>query len=171
MSSLAIQAKVRLYDHYQDEGGLKKGAQAPDFTLQTVDGKSVTLSHYRGEPVIIDFFATWCGPCKREMLTLKAWHNNKVKKGKKPISVLAISVDRDGDDLYHYVKNHANPFTILHDPTKSVATQYNVKGLPTLYLIDREGKISLVQVGLSPGLTFMLDKFIDPKHYAEWSLP
>jgi peroxiredoxin len=162
--SLAIQMKVRIFVEPEDEGGLKQDTQAPDFTLQTVDGKSVSLSQYRGKPVLVDFWATWCGPCKLEMKSLKAWHTNRIKDGKPPLTVLAVSIDRDGDDLYHYLKNHTNPFVVLNDPTGSVAKQYRVKGVPTLYFIDKDGKIRFVHVGLMPALSYALNDFADGKH-------
>ena len=158
VASLALQSKVHFFDDAKDFGGLPENTKAPAFTLKSVEGKVVSLSDYRGRPVVVDFFATWCGPCKQEMMALKAWRKKRSKLGLPEILVVIVSVDREIDDIEHYLKTHDNPFTVLLDPTSEVANLYKVKGLPTIYFIGGDGTILDTTVGAQPGLTFTFDR-------------
>lgn len=121
--------------------------QAPDFALKDGNGKTVHLSDYRGKVVLLDFWATWCGPCRIEIPWFKEFERTHKDKG---FSVLGIAMDDDG---WNAVKPFAaelgiNYRIVLGDDT--TAELYGgIGSLPTTFLIDRDGKIASVHVGLS----------------------
>lgn len=122
-----------------------KGTVAPDFTLVTLDGKSVTLSDYRGQVVFLNFWATWCPPCRREMPSME--NLNKIMK-EYEFAMLAVSVDKKS--TYHvksFIEKEGYSFPVLHDITKEVARNYVVGGIPTTFVIDKNGIIANRLVG------------------------
>src|SRR5215475_3407417 len=120
---------------------------APDFALKDADGKTVHLSDYKGKVVLLDFWATWCGPCKIEIPWLKDFQRKYKDKG---FEIIGISMDEEG---WQVVKPFANEVGInyrlvIGDDT--TAQLYGgVDALPTAFVIDREGKIAQVHVGLA----------------------
>ena len=121
-----------------------KGAQpAPDFELVDVDGDKHRLSDYRGKPLIINFWATWCPPCREEMPSMnRAWH-----KVKDDVSMLAINVGEDEDTIFIFSADYPIDFPVLLDQSGDVIKQWPVKGLPTTFVLDREGNIRYTAVG------------------------
>ena len=105
-----------------------KGAQpAPDFELVDVDGDKHRLSDYRGKPLIINFWATWCPPCREEMPSMnRAWH-----KVKDAVSMLAINVGEDEDTIFIFSADYPIDFPVLLDQSGEVIREWPVKGLPT----------------------------------------
>jgi len=127
------------------------GSTAPDFTLRDINGTAVTLSALKGQVVLINFWATWCGPCKQEMP-----HLNKIEQelGPQGFRVLSISTDdaRTGSKVKAYVKSRGYGFTVLLDTDTTVVSQYNPsKSLPYSVLLNRSGKIAKVFQGYKPG--------------------
>jgi len=132
---------------------LAAGTQAPDFTVNDRDGKPVKLSDYRGKVVVLDFWATWCGPCQASLP-----HTNEVAKAfkDKGVVVLAVNVWDTKAEFDKWLPQHAqfSDITFLIDPTKEqgkdvATTLYNVTGIPTQYVIDKDGKIVKSFVGFS----------------------
>lgn len=125
---------------------LPAGSQAPDFTLKDLSGNAVQLSALKGKVVMLEFWATWCGPCQTSMPKVKALHDNYSSKG---LVVLAISIDQDEKDVRDYVKSNPWPFTIICDNPKGISTafEYNNKqpkiSIPKSVLIGKDGKIIL----------------------------
>jgi len=124
--------------------GTKIGFAAPDFTLQTVDGRQVSLSDYRGKPVILNFWASWCGPCRYEVPSFKSFHDKYENEG---ISILAVNTQDNPDSALAYAKADGLKFTIPVDPQGKVSSLYNIRGLPTTYFIDENGIITSIKIG------------------------
>lgn len=122
--------------------GLEIGTTAPDFTLKTLDGKEVSLSDYRGKKVMINFWATWCGPCEAEMPEMQDYYE---KHQDENIEILAVNID-PLNDVAGFVKKHGLTFPILLDPIVKEGNEvneiYKTIAIPTTYVIDEKGKIA-----------------------------
>jgi len=127
-----------------DEIGTKKGELAPDFELTTLDGEQVKLSDYKGERVMLNFWATWCPPCRAEMPDMEKFQQNK------DVQVLAVNLT-ETEASQEAVENFADElgvtFTIPLDEDYDVAMEYGVMAYPTTYMIDSNGRIQFVMMG------------------------
>lgn len=117
--------------------------QAPALVLQALDGRTVDLASYRGKPVLINFWATWCDTCRVEMPDLQALHQRLDGKG--PV-ILGVSMDENLAAVPPFVKENKITFPILYSD-RSVSAAYAVRGLPAAYLIDPEGRIARRWIG------------------------
>jgi peroxiredoxin len=119
---------------------------APDFTLKDADGKPVKLSDYRGKVVLLNFWATWCGPCKIEIPWFMDFEQTYKDKN---FAVLGISLDEDGwDAVKPYIEQKKINYRVMIG-TEQIAQLYGeVDSLPTTFMIDREGRVAAVHVGL-----------------------
>ena len=127
------------------------GEQAPEFTLRDINNKSVSLSDFKGKVVLVNFWATWCGPCKVEMPHLDKMD---AELGERGFEVLSISTDdaRAASMVKPFIKKNGYQFTVLLDKTTAVVSKYNpAKTLPYTAIIDREGRIAHVHMGYNPG--------------------
>jgi len=121
------------------------GSNAPDFALKDLDGRNVTFSSFRGKTILLNFWATWCPYCRQERASL----NNLYKKFKsRDFQIVAVSVDRSVSKVKKFLIKNPAEFVILSDTEREAAAPYNVTGLPTSYLIDREGVIRHKYVGM-----------------------
>jgi len=111
---------------------------APDFQLQTLDGRTVKLSDYRGKRVVLNFWATFCEPCRKEMPAIETLWQKFSDKG---LVVLAVAADRGRASVVEdYIHKGRFSFPVLLDPDGNVRNRYEVQALPTTYLIDTEGR-------------------------------
>jgi peroxiredoxin len=125
--------------------------QAPDFSLRNLDNQEVTLSELKGSVVLVNFWATWCGPCQVEMPHLQRLYDELKDEG---LVVLAISVDeaRTASRVKPHIKSKGFTFPVLLDTSTEVVSQYNPqKTLPYSVLVDRNGVIQWRHNGYSPG--------------------
>jgi len=137
------------------------GKPASDFSLRDINNVTHTLAQYRGSVVLINFWATWCGPCQVEMPHLQKMHTELAVKG---LVVLGISADdaRSASMVKPLVKNKGLGYTILLDPQTAVVSQYNPsKTLPMNVLVDRQGNVANVFSGYNPGDEVALRAAVD----------
>ncbi len=119
---------------------------AKDFTVPSPNGKTLRLADYKGNVVFLNFWATWCPPCKEEMPAMERLYQRYKDKG---FVVLAVSVDAEGAPIViPFVKEHKLTFPIGLDPKMTLADRYGVRGLPTSFLVDKKG--TLVALALGP---------------------
>jgi peroxiredoxin len=131
--------------------GLEVGQQAPGFTLPDVAGNEVSLADFRGQPVIINFWATWCAPCQIEMPELEQAYAERQEDG---LVILAVNRDEDRGAVERFFYEEMElTFTPLLDEEARVNSIYRVVGLPTTFFVDAEGVIRAVHRGvLTPSL-------------------
>ena len=127
---------------------LDTGAAAPEFAYPTLDGDTLALSDLRGSVVLLNIWATWCTPCVREMPAMQRMYDELRDDG---LRVVAVSVDAPGGvrDVRSFVDELGLTFDILLDPSGGIEHAYAVTGLPTTYLIDREGRIRRKVIGIT----------------------
>ncbi len=125
----------------------KERHSAPDFSLKDSNGKTVRLSDYKGRVVLLDFWATWCGPCKIEI----PWFMDFERKHKdQGFSVLGVSMDDDGwEAVKPFVNEIGINYRIMIGNDMTAQSYGGIDALPTTFLIDRDGKIAAVHVGLT----------------------
>lgn len=117
---------------------------APDFTLPDTEGRPHRLADYRGRPVIINFWATWCPPCREEIPSMnRAW---KILK-QEDIAMLAINIGDDEDTIFIFNADYPADFPILLDRTGAVIEQWPVQGLPTTYVVAPDGTLAYRAIG------------------------
>jgi cytochrome c biogenesis protein CcmG, thiol:disulfide interchange protein DsbE len=122
------------------------GSSAPDFTTETVDGTPVRLSQYRGRPVLLNFWATWCTPCQDEMPLIQ--RASDIYRGQ-GLVVLAVNYQQTStSSMKAFLRKVDARFPAVYDPAGQIAAAYGVNvGLPVSVFIDRSGKVSFIQLG------------------------
>ena len=117
---------------------------APDFTLSTTDGQQVSLLQYRGKVVFLNFWATWCIPCREEMPALERLHQTYQSQD---LAVISIDLKESADQVKAFFQKHGLSFPALLDQNGSVFRDYLVAGMPTTYLIGRDGTMLARGIG------------------------
>jgi peroxiredoxin len=125
-------------------GAVKIDNTAPDFTLSTLRGKPVQLTAYRGRPVVLNFFTTWCGYCEAELPDIEAIHNRYAKQG---LVVIGVDVEETAREVAGFVNRLGISFPVLLDPDNEVADLYGVNSYPRTYFIEPNGSIHRIQIG------------------------
>lgn len=132
-------------DGQNDSSSFEKGEPAPDFTLPTLSGKEVSLSDYRGTPVIVNFWGTWCPPCRAEMPDME-----KVYSSRDDFEILAVNLtetEATRNDVSQFAGEFDLSFPVLLDRNSDVMAKYEVGPVPTSVFIDKEGKVQSVILG------------------------
>jgi thiol-disulfide isomerase/thioredoxin len=127
---------------------LAGGATAPDFALPARDGSTVRLSELRGQVVMINFWATWCGPCRQEMPLLVQLQSKYEPLG---FTLLAVNVEPDSAAAVDWLKGVAADLPVLFDRKNAVAESFGVQGMPSSVFVDRTGNVRYVHRGYKPG--------------------
>jgi len=122
----------------------KKGFVAPDFELEALDGRTIVLSELRGQVVLINFWATWCPPCRAEMPAIEQVYEQYRDKG---FEVLAVNLQEQDAQMSTFVEEQGLTFPVLADRDSSVSNTYQVTSIPTTVFVDRSGVIEEIIVG------------------------
>ena len=120
------------------------GERAPLFALPTAAGGMVALERLRGKVVYIDFWASWCGPCRRSFPWMNAMNR---KYGAKGLAIVAINVDKRRDDATRFLSEMPAEFSVVYDAPGAVPAAYAVQGMPSSYVIDQSGNVSAIEQG------------------------
>lgn len=127
---------------------LSAGSPAPEIGLDDLKGRSIHMAKLRGRVVVVDFWATWCGPCKQEMPVLDRLYRKYRKEG---LVVVGVSQDRDASNVRSFLQQRPVSFPIVHDEDHQVAKRYRPSKMPSSYVIDRKGMVRHVHHGYSAG--------------------
>jgi peroxiredoxin len=129
-------------------GNIADGANAPGFQLASMNGKPLTLDQLKGQVVLINFWASWCGPCRQEMPILEQLYHSYQAAG---FTLLGVNVEPKEGDAQKFLKGTPVSFPILFDPDSKVSKLYEVSGMPSTIIVDRKGTVRYVHHGYKPG--------------------
>ncbi|MFK7885851.1 MAG: TlpA disulfide reductase family protein [Gammaproteobacteria bacterium] len=129
-------------------GASTERTPAPDFTLKSASGENIKLSELRGQVVMINFWASWCGPCRQEMPLLDEIHARYSPMG---FTMLGVNVEKDSAKAKALLKDLPVDFPILFDKTNQVSKDYDVVAMPSTVIVDRDGNIRYIHRGYKPG--------------------
>ena len=124
------------------------GSPAPQFTLGARGGQNVSLAQYKGQVVMLNFWASWCGPCRQEMPLLESIYKKYNKLG---FTLIGVNVEPDSNAANAWLQQTPVSFPILYDKESKVSKMYDVAGMPTTVFIDRKGNVRLLHQGFRPG--------------------
>jgi thiol-disulfide isomerase/thioredoxin len=132
------------------------GAPVPEIKVELLTGKKIDVASYRGRVLLLDVWASWCGPCKQELPMLDAMAKRLKAQG---IDVLAVSVDNERANVDKFLKGHGHwALTIAHDPAGAIAERLQPDKMPTSYVIDRSGIVRYVNAGFVPDDAAAIEK-------------
>jgi peroxiredoxin len=123
-------------------------APAPAFTLQATDGQQVSLARFKGDVVMINFWASWCGPCRQEMPLLDSIYRKYKDMG---FELIGVNVEPDAKSANAWLKATPVTYPVLYDPQSKVSQLYQVQAMPTTVIIDRTGTVRFLHRGYVPG--------------------
>jgi cytochrome c biogenesis protein CcmG/thiol:disulfide interchange protein DsbE len=122
------------------------GSPAPDFALKTPDGQTVSLDSLKGHPVLLNFWATWCGPCRQEIPFLQDLSTDPARLDR-GLEMVAVDVKETAQTVQGFQQTYGMTYRVLLDSKGQVANLYNIKGVPMTYFIDKDGIIKYVKLG------------------------
>jgi len=131
-----------------DASAIVSSGSAPDFTLRTMDGPNLRLQEQRGRVVLVNFWATWCGPCREEMPQLNRLYEKYRASG---FTLLAVNVDDDARNAAAVAAKLGLKFPVLLDTDKKVSKLYDLSTMPSTVIIDRDGRVRYVHRGYQTG--------------------
>jgi cytochrome c biogenesis protein CcmG, thiol:disulfide interchange protein DsbE len=138
------------------EAGNQVGAPVPALRVESLSGKKIEVASYRGRVLLLDVWASWCGPCKQELPVLDAMARRLKSQG---VEVLAVSVDQERANVDKFLKGHGKwALTIAHDPAGAIAERLQPDKMPTSYVIDRAGIVRYVNAGFVPDDAATIEK-------------
>lgn len=130
---------------------------APDFTLKTKSGKNLRLNDFRGKVVMINFWATWCAPCRQELPHMEALYKKYKDRG---FVLLGVNIDNDSVAAKKMAEEFKLTFPVLYDEKQQTSKLYKLKAMPSTFIVDRGGKVHEVHLGYKPGYEKSYDKTI-----------
>lgn len=140
---------------------------APDFSWKDANGKVVKLSDLKGKVVLIDFWATWCGPCRMTIPHVEAIYEKYKGKG---VEVLGVNLDQGNiEKVQQFIKDYGMKYLIIADPNSKVGSLYGVNSIPRFFIVDKNGRIAKVIVGYQDNLGDVISKEIDAL-LKEWGI-
>ena len=142
---------------WQAQANIKPASAAPDLALRTLAGPNLRLQEQRGKVVMINFWATWCGPCRQEMPHLSRLYDKYRAAG---FVLLGVNVDDDARRAGDMAQRLGLPFPVLFDTEKSVSRLYDLGTMPSSVLIDRDGRVRYVHAGYLAGYEDLYEKQI-----------
>jgi cytochrome c biogenesis protein CcmG/thiol:disulfide interchange protein DsbE len=125
------------------------GSVSPDFTLESVSGAKIKLSDFRGKVVLLDFWATWCPPCR--MSTPALIELNEAYKGK-DLVIIGISLDEDKSQVKPFLKREGVKHTVVYGADSSIDQAYRIESIPSFFILDKNGVIRKQFSGYFPGI-------------------
>jgi peroxiredoxin len=160
---LILAYMVQQGGHYAEVVPLEKGKPAPDFALKDMEGRERRLSDFRGQLVFLNFWATWCPPCRDEMPSMERLHQRMQGR---PFKMLAVSLDTDAETANRYIQQNGFTFTALVDHQQKAASLYNTTGVPETFLIGSDGTLLLKVIGpdnwSSPENVSVIERLLPP---------
>jgi len=124
------------------------GEESPDFTLKSRDGGNIKLSEQRGNIVLVNFWASWCGPCRQELPAFEALYQEYQDLG---VEILAVNVDDEAEKAKVLLQDIEVSFPVLFDTSGEVSQLYDVSAMPTTVIVDRDGNVRLLHPGYRKG--------------------
>jgi thiol-disulfide isomerase/thioredoxin len=123
---------------------LKEGTEIVDFELQDLSGATHRLSDFRGKVVFLNFWATWCGPCRFEMPSMEKLYQRLKEEG---LEIVAVNLQEDRSSVEQFVDEYGLSFPVLLDTTGRIGATYGARSIPTTYIVDREGLVIAGTIG------------------------
>jgi DsbE subfamily thiol:disulfide oxidoreductase len=123
--------------------GTQVGQKAPDFNLLNEKDEKVSLAQFAGKVVVLNFWATWCGPCREEMPELQRFHQQKDAD----VVLLGIDIKEDKDTIIQFMKRAGYSYPVVRDTFAQAADTYQIRAIPTTYVLDKQGIIRYKKVG------------------------
>jgi len=129
-------------------GASAPSGPAPQFTLDSRGGPKISLSQYKGQVVMLNFWASWCGPCRQEMPLLENIYKKYNKMG---FTLIGVNVEPDSKAAEGFLKETPVTFPVIYDKDSTVSKAYDVSGMPSTVIIDRKGNVRELHKGYNPG--------------------
>lgn len=148
LRSICLAALAALPAFASNVDTLRAGAPAPAFQLGSSGGKPVSLDSLKGKIVLVNFWASWCGPCRKEMPVLEQLNRQYHNKG---VALLGVNVEPDSSAATDWLKATPVSFPILFDVDSKVSKLYQVEGMPNTVILDRKGNVRYIHRGYQPG--------------------
>ncbi len=127
---------------------------APNFELKDLSGKRVSLEDFRGKPVLLDFWATWCGPCRMSIPLVQDFYARHKAEG---LVVLGLNMDEDRSGVFSFIQNYKMSYPVLFAADSTAPADYEVGGIPYFVFIDPNGHILQIYEGFSPDMVTHLE--------------
>jgi len=161
IASVAVQYWAHSTYRAAPSTSIDRGDAAPGFSIERLDGSELSLAALRGQVVILDFWATWCAPCRSEFVVLEKWRENEASTGLlDSVVVVAVNTGEDRRLVERFTEANKISFTVALDPDGDLAAEYGVTSLPTIVIIDRQGNVAQTRVGFDPMVGMELSSWL-----------